>query len=272
MLKHFRNPFRSPALPAPAVPPGERVYAIGDVHGCLDQLVVLLDLIGDDDARRGPARTTLVLLGDLVDRGPRSAEVLDLAIALRAERPGTRFLMGNHEELFLTAIDGHEEALRLFCRVGGRETVLSYGLSPHDFETMDYEALRVWLIDRIPAAHRDFIAGMEGLVEIGDYAFVHAGVRPGVPLAQQKQEDLRWIRQPFLGHKGRFERMIVHGHTIVPDVDRQVGRIGIDTGAYAGGPLTAIGLEGEDSWLLQADSAGDAMTVGERLPNGSMMS
>lgn len=271
MLKHFRNPFRSPEPPPPAVPPGERVYAIGDVHGCLDQLVTLLDRIDEDDARRGPARTTLVLLGDLVDRGPRSAQVLDLAIALRAERPTTRFLMGNHEELFLTAIDGSDEALRLFCRVGGRETVLSYGLAPDAYERMEYEALRDWLAQGVPAAHRDFMSGMEGLVEFGDYAFVHAGVRPNVPLAQQKDEDLRWIRQPFLGHRGRFERMIVHGHTITPEVDRQPGRIGIDTGAYTGGPLTAIGLEATESWLLQAESPVSAVSGGEYLPSDSLL-
>jgi serine/threonine protein phosphatase 1 len=258
MLRHLRNPFRAAEAPAPAVPPGERVYAIGDVHGCLEQLVTLLDLIDEDDARRGPARTTLVLLGDLVDRGPRSAEVVALAMALREERPGTRFLMGNHEELFLTALDGNEEALRLFCRVGGRETVLSYGLSPDAYESMDYEALHAWLAERVPAAQRDFLSAMEALVEIGDYAFVHAGVRPNVPLAQQKEEDLRWIRQPFLGHKGRFERMVVHGHTITPEVDRQAGRIGIDTGAYVTGRLTAIGLEGADWWLIQTQARTDA--------------
>lgn len=254
MFKHLRNPFRAAEPPPPALPAGERVYAIGDIHGCRDALVTLLDRIDEDDVRRGPARTTLVLLGDLVDRGPHSADVVELAMALQRERPGTRFLMGNHEELFLTALDGNDEALRLFCRVGGRETVLSYGLDPADYETMDYEALRAWLAEHVPAAHRAFVSGMEALVEIGDYAFVHAGVRPNVPLAQQKEEDLRWIRQPFLGHKGRFERMVIHGHTITPEVERQVGRIGIDTGAYVTGRLTAIGLEGADWWLLQTES------------------
>lgn len=258
MLKHLRNPFRAPAPPPSAIPPGERIYAIGDIHGCLEPLVALLDRIDEDDVRRGPAQTTLVLLGDLVDRGPHSCEVLDLAIALAAERPSTRFLMGNHEELFLTALEEGGEALRLFCRVGGRETVLSYGLSPDDYEAMDYEELRAWIAAHVPARHRDFIAGMEGLVEIGDYAFVHAGVRPNVPLDRQKPEDLRWIRQPFLGHKGRFERMVVHGHTISPQVDRQAGRIGIDTGAYVTGCLTALGLEGTDSWLLQTERHEDA--------------
>lgn len=242
---------RRAAETAPAIPEGQRVYAIGDIHGCADLLDELLGRIEADDAERGAAETSIVLLGDLVDRGPDSARVIDRLIALVDVRPGTRFLLGNHEEIFLGALDGEPKALRLFCRIGGRETVLSYGMAAAEYERLDYEELVNRLGQIVPPAHRAFFERFEDMIVIGDYAFVHAGVRPDTPLDQQRGGDLRWIRDPFLDHRSRLGKMIVHGHTITGAVETRPHRIGIDTGAYTTGRLTALGLEGDRRWELQ---------------------
>jgi len=234
------------------IPPGERVYAIGDVHGCLTQLETLLAMIARDEAERGAAETTIVMLGDVVDRGPASAQVVDRLIALQIEAPRTRFLKGNHEEVFLHALGGDDQALRMFCRIGGRETIMSYGVDAGEYERLDYAELAERLLAVVPDAHRDFLDAFEDVVTVGDYAFVHAGIRPNIALSLQKSSDLRWIRGAFLDFPARHEKMIVHGHTITPEVERRAGRIGIDTGAYAGGPLTALGIEGDANWVLQA--------------------
>lgn len=237
--------------PAAAIPPGQRVYAIGDVHGRRDLLERLLAMIEEDETTRGGARTTLVFLGDLIDRGPDSAGVLDLLSLLAAERDDVHFLMGNHEEVFLHALAGDERAIRFFCRIGGRETILSYGVTQGQFKQLEYHDLLLELASRVPAHHRTLLDSMEDVVTIGDYAFVHAGIRPGVALDQQKKTDLRWIRDTFLAHAGPFERMIIHGHTITEEVEVQPNRIGVDTGAFTTGRLTAIGLQGDERWFLQ---------------------
>lgn len=240
------------STPGFAVPPGERVYAVGDLHGCDDLLAKLLDQIAADDAARGPAKTTLIFLGDLVDRGPASAQVVERLRLLALERPDTRFLKGNHEEIFLGAVEGEPKALRLFCRIGGRETVVSYGLDPDRYDRLDYEEFAVELKRLVPPAHTEFLASFEDMIEIGDYLFVHAGIRPGVDLDQQRTSDLRWIRDPFLDHERPLAKMIVHGHTISPDVDMRAHRIGVDTGAYTTGQLTALGLQDATNWTLTA--------------------
>jgi serine/threonine protein phosphatase 1 len=236
---------------APAIPPGQRVYAIGDIHGCADLLDDLIERVEADDSARGPAETSIIFLGDLVDRGPQSAAVIDRLIALADSRPRVRLLLGNHEEIFLGALDGEPKALRLFCRIGGRETVLSYGMAPDEYERLDYEELVHRLDALVPPAHRAFFARFEDMIVIGDYAFVHAGVRPDTPLDQQRGGDLRWIRDPFLDHRTRLDKMIVHGHTITESVETRPHRIGVDTGAYTSGRLTALGLEGDQRWELQ---------------------
>lgn len=235
-----------------AIPDGERVYAVGDLHGCDDLLVKLLALIDADDKARAPARTTLIFLGDLVDRGPQSAQVVERLRRLALERPNTRFLKGNHEEIFLGAVEGEPKALRLFCRIGGRETVLSYGLAGDRYDRLDYEEFATELKRLVPPEHAAFLAGFEDMIEIGDYVFVHAGVRPEVPLDAQSARDLRWIRDPFLDHDRALDKMVVHGHTISPELDLRAHRIGVDTGAYTSGQLTALGLENTTNWSLTA--------------------
>ncbi len=247
MLRKF---LKSREKPGHSVPAGERVYAIGDLHGCDDLLAQLLDRIADDDSSRGPARTTLIFLGDLVDRGPASAQVVERLRLLALARPDTRFLKGNHEEIFLGAVEGEPKALRLFCRIGGRETVLSYGLDGDRYDRLDYEEFARELKQLVPRDHTEFLESFEDMIVIGDYVFVHAGIRPGVELEEQRSQDLRWIRDPFLDHDKPLGKMVVHGHTITPEIDRRPHRIGVDTGAYTSGQLSALGLEGSSSWTI----------------------
>lgn len=239
-----------PVPNAHAIPAGERVYAVGDIHGRRDLLDTLIARIDADDARRGPARTTLIFLGDLVDRGADSSGVVQRLLDLSQSGRAVRFLMGNHEETFLKAARGDAGALRFLVKYGGRETVLSYDIGTEEYAAADFDELAVMLEERVPATHIDFIDGFEDQIAIGDYLFVHAGVRPGTPIAEQKASDLRWIRSEFLDYRGSHGPMVVHGHTITDDVDEQPNRIGIDTGAFASGRLTAIGLEGTDRWYL----------------------
>lgn len=233
-----------------AVPEGRRVYAVGDIHGRRDLLERLLALIEADDAARGSAETELIFLGDLVDRGPDSRGVVERLLQLSKASDKVRFLMGNHEEVFIRAVEGDARALRFLTRIGGRETLLSYGISADEYREVDFEELAQLLKDKVPAAHLGFLAGFESWIEVGDYLFVHAGVRPGVALEAQSRGDLCWIRDEFLDHRDSFGRMVVHGHSITDDVDLRANRIGIDTGAYATGRLTAIGLEGAERWFL----------------------
>lgn len=232
-----------------AVPRGRRVYAIGDIHGRLDLVDALLEMIDADDARRGPAATELIFLGDLVDRGPDSAGVVERLMALRGTRP-VRYLKGNHEEVFLRAMAGDLKALRFLIRIGGRETLLSYGISEREYRDLDFEELMALARRKVPIAHLEFLAAFEKWIAVGDYLFVHAGLRPGVAVEDQTASDLCWIREDFLDHRDSFGKMVVHGHSITDDIDERPNRIGIDTGAFASGRLTAIGLEEDDRWYL----------------------
>lgn len=237
--------------PAPtSVPHGERVYSIGDIHGRLDLVEELIAAVDADDAARGPANTTLVFLGDLIDRGPDSRGVVERLRQLSLERPQTRFIGGNHEQVFLRAVGGDAKATRFLVRIGGRPTILSYGIGETEYEEMEYSALTERLAELVPAEHVAFLSSFEQWVEVGDYLFVHAGLRPGVPIEQQSPEDLRWIRDEFLNCRSSFGRLVVHGHTVTEDVEIRSNRIGIDTGAYQSGRLTALGLEGSDRWFL----------------------
>lgn len=245
----------TPSRPLAVAPSGERIYAIGDIHGCADLLDALLEQIMADHAGRPPAELRLIFLGDLIDRGPDSARVVERAMAVANAEPQTRFLMGNHEEVFLKALDGDEKAMRFFCRIGGRETILSYGMSEDEYNRYDYTELADAMSKIVPDTHRQFLSGFEDVVIAGDYAFVHAGIRPGVPLAQQQQSDLRWIRDLFLDSTATHEQIIVHGHTIATDIESRANRIGIDTGAYASGKLSAMAFEGTERWPLAAISS-----------------
>ena len=230
------------------VPAGMRVYAIGDVHGRADLLGPLLGWIAEDHARRGAAEDLhIVLLGDLVDRGPATAPVIDL---LSQPGPGTRHVLrGNHEEMLLEILDGEAAGTADWLRHGGAETLASYGVDPAPYWD-DPDALPAALRAEIPEHHIALLRATLDHVRFGDYLFVHAGIRPGVPLDAQDARDLRWIRKPFLSSRADHGVVIVHGHTVVPAVDYRHNRIAIDTGAYRTGRLTALGLEGEARWTL----------------------
>lgn len=256
MIRRFRQmfvPAEVPLEPRAAVPAGERVYAIGDIHGRRDLFDAMIAAIEADDARRGPAQTTVVLLGDLVDRGPDSAGVIDAAREW-AQRRTVRLLVGNHEEMFLDSFDD-VDVLRHFLRYGGRETVLSYPVDRERYRELTLEQLQERMREAVPREHLEFLRAAEDAIVIGDYLFVHAGIRPGVPLDQQKPRDLRWIRERFIAHEGDHGHVVVHGHTITPEVEEMPNRIGIDTGAFMSGRLTALGLEGTERWYLTARDA-----------------
>jgi serine/threonine protein phosphatase 1 len=243
-----RKPAAEPAGPRHALPPGQRVYAVGDIHGRLDLFTALVDAIEADDAARGPAETTIILLGDLVDRGPDSAGVIAAARAL-GQRRRLRMLSGNHEEMMLDGME-NAEILRHFLRHGGRETLLSYPVDHATYRELTVEETRQLMPGLIPAEDLALLRGMEDMIVMGDYLFVHAGIRPGLPLAEQKPSDLRWIREPFLTSNEDLGWCVVHGHTITDEPVVRHNRIGIDTGAYMSGRLTALGIEGTSRWLI----------------------
>lgn len=255
ILSAFARDSATPPRPEGAVPPGVRVYAVGDIHGRLDLLDALLAQIESDDAARPAARSTVIFLGDLIDRGPDSAGVVQRLMELSARTDTVRFLLGNHEEVFLKAMSGDLKALSFFIRIGGKPTILSYGITEQQYLETDYPELLELLRARVPPAHLEFLAGFEDMIVLGDYAFVHAGVRPEVPLAEQSAATLRWIRDEFLTHRAPHEKIIVHGHTISEEIEEHAFRIGIDTGAYATGKLTAMGFEGAERWILQTSGA-----------------
>jgi serine/threonine protein phosphatase 1 len=254
MFQKLRDIFSPrPAPKLPSVPAGTRYYVIGDIHGRLDLFNAMIAAIEEDDRKADPADTRIVLLGDLVDRGPDSAGVVARTREWQ-KHAKVRVLAGNHEDMFLAAFD-RPEALRHFLKHGGRETVLSYGLSKKHFATLELDELFARLAGLVPQADRDYIAGFETMIRAGDYVFVHAGIDPAVPLAEQKRSDLLWIRERFLNHEGPLEKVVVHGHTIFERVMDCGNRIGIDTGAFRSGVLTALVLEGDQRRIIQACSS-----------------
>ncbi len=268
MLRFLRSLFSSGDAGAddadlPAIPPGERVYAVGDIHGRDDLFAALIAAIEHDDAEAPGARTTVILLGDLVDRGPDSASVVRRARDWQARR-AVRILLGNHEEMFLKSFTS-VETLRHFLRHGGRQTLASYGIDPKAITASDVAQVQTLMQRYVPQSVRDYLAGFEDMIRIGDYVFVHAGIDPEVPLADQITADMRWIREPFLSHSGPYEALVVHGHTISEAPEVRGNRIGVDTGAYASGRLTALVLEGGRRRFIEAVQHADGqITAGPR--------
>lgn len=239
------------------VPDGERWYVIGDIHGRRDLLESLQKAIEADDI--GDCKTTIVFLGDLVDRGPDSKGVVQLARKW-GERRKVRYLAGNHEEMFLQSFED-KEVLRHFLKHGGRETVLSYGIDKKTYSKMKMGELQDAMHKAVPKKHRDFLENFEDLIVVGDYVFVHAGINPKLSIEEQKKSDLRWIRDRFLSHEQPFSHVVVHGHTIFEDVEHRDHRIGIDTGAFRTGRLTALVLEGSDRRFIQAIASDDGTII-----------
>lgn len=237
------------------LPLGLRVYAIGDIHGRLDLLDRLDGMIENDLASSPVARAEIVCLGDYVDRGPQSADVLErLAGPAPAGLPRT-LLKGNHEEILLRFLADPEAALG-WLRLGGIETMASYGVKALEMLVEeDVGAVAAAFAGRLPQRHRAMLEALPVSHVIGDYFFCHAGIRPGIALDRQSENDLIWIRDEFLNSSADFGKVVVHGHTPVRLPEIRPNRMNIDTGAFASGCLTCLAIEGRDWRLLDTKSA-----------------
>lgn len=231
------------------------IYAVGDIHGQLAQLDRALALIAADGG--GP----IVFLGDYVDRGPDSRGVIDRLLELE----DTVCLLGNHDRMFRRFLDDGtltDPAVKSglawpHARLGGAETLESYGVSvPEAHRDMtaaclaDVASLRREVLARVPAAHRAFLAGLRPMHRVGELLFAHGGIRPGVVLADQVEDDLIWMREPFLSDPRDHGVLVVHGHTALEAPQRYGNRVNLDGGAGYGRPLCPVVFEGRHSWLL----------------------
>jgi serine/threonine protein phosphatase 1 len=242
--------FSSRRKNGPAGPRGYRAYVVGDVHGRLDLLEDLLAKIHAELQHRPAGKTLLVFVGDLIDRGPSSAQVLE---RLRTyHRPGIRpvFLLGNHEEVLLRILKGEAGLITKWRWFGGSECLRSYGVDPDVLGRASNDDALAIVREAIPREHVEFLESFVDSCRFGDFLLVHAGVRPGIQLDQQQQSDLRWIREPFLLDDSDHGFIVVHGHTISEEVEERPNRVGIDTGAYRTGILTALVIEGTQRWFL----------------------
>jgi serine/threonine protein phosphatase 1 len=241
---------RSTRAAEPAGPLGYRAYVVGDVHGRVDLLEDLLAKIHAELQHRPAHATLLVFVGDLIDRGPQSAQVLERLRAYRRPEVQTIFLLGNHEEVMLRVLDGDTTLALDWLEFGGLECLQSYGSDAAQLRYMQGDEVTDIARAVIPASHIDFVRGFFDSWRFGDYLFVHAGIRPGINLERQVRADVRWIREPFLSDDRDHGVVVVHGHTISEDVDKRRNRIGIDTGAYRTGVLTALAIEGTQNWII----------------------
>ena len=222
---------------------GTRIYAIGDIHGCIDPLHRLMDRIDEDLAATPAAKHKVVFLGDYVDRGPQNRKVIDFLIKLKKSSRKCVFLRGNHDDRFAGFIKHPQETAAGFLQWGGVATLRDYGIVQKPGEsTLDLSAR---LREAVPKPHLKFLEKLKLSYQDGDYFFCHAGVRPGVSLADQKAHDLLWIRADFMACKAPFEKVIVHGHTPVSIPEIEQNRINVDTRCYDSGVLTAVVLEGK---------------------------
>ena len=235
----------------PSLPEGVRVYAIGDIHGRLDLLDKCFSQIDEDLARNQIARPIQVFLGDYIDRGPWSRETVDRLIE-RSSRHECIFLKGNHEQLALRSLTD-AFILPRWLHLGGLETLVSYGISATTSTAKrDLLAAQSAFQKALPASHLQFFGGLKSHFCCGSYFFTHAGVKPGVDLSKQKEQDLLWIREEFLSSTADFGMIVVHGHTPMPRVDVRSNRIGVDTGAYASDLLSCLVLNGSQLSVIDS--------------------
>lgn len=239
-----------------------RIYAIGDVHGHLDKLIATHERIARDLKARPAADFAIVHIGDYVDRGPDSRGVIGYLAEREAEGAGDVNLLGNHDRMFLRYLEapgGRDERLRhelwwLHARLGGTDTLRSYGLKLPDGATETRGArLHQEAREAVPATHLSFLTGLRTSWRAGDWFFAHAGVAPGVPLDRQTEDDLIWIRDPFLESRADHGPTVIHGHTPVERVEDHGNRIAIDTGAAYGGPLSCVVLDGASAHVLDGE-------------------
>lgn len=249
--------------PAPRVPDGCVVHAIGDIHGRADLLEPLMQAVRADLAWSSAARRVVIFLGDYADRGPATRRVFDILTGLaETSTAEIYFIRGNHEDCLLAFLRDPATGAG-WCEFGGRDTLWSYGVTPpaRRAEQREWAAAAQALRQALPPAHMALLSQLKPSVELGDYFFTHAGARPGVALSQQSDHDLMWIRGEFLEDQDPFERIVVHGHTPEPSVAADDRRIGLDTGAYATGVLTSLRLEGAAASLLQTQVTAGTVSV-----------
>jgi serine/threonine protein phosphatase 1 len=245
----LRSRSKSKSRLKPRLPDGVRIYAVSDIHGCADLLRNVFAAIDLHLARSEPVRALHVFLGDYIDRGPASRETIDLLIE-RSLRHESIFLKGNHEA-FMFEVLRDPSRLLSWKEYGGFQTLLSYGLTPPMSPNKDQQdEIAQALMQCMPKHHRYFYNTLRTSFSYGDFFFAHAGVKPGVPLRQQREEDLLWIRDEFLQSEADFGHYVVHGHTPVAKPEIRPNRINIDTGAYATGILTLLTIQGERMFTI----------------------
>jgi serine/threonine protein phosphatase 1 len=246
-----RTKNNSPPAPLARIsrlPAGRRIYAVGDVHGRADLLASTFERIDAHQIKTPTVRTLEVYLGDYIDRGPDSRGVIDLLLWRKAQG-NVATLLGNHEEMMLRALDDPRIFLD-WLRWGGSETLLSYGLQPRTNGLDEVQACIQTFREILPKLHLTFLQSLAPYFQSGDYFFVHAGVRPGIPLDKQVPEDMLWIRDPFLTSTESFGAIVVHGHSPVPSPQFLPNRINIDTRAFMSNVLTCVALEGSSAYDL----------------------
>jgi serine/threonine protein phosphatase 1 len=235
-----------------SLPAGRRIYAIGDIHGRLDCLESMLHLIDADLAENPVEDPMLVFLGDYGDRGPDSRGVIDL-LARKSRKDNVICLKGNHDECFERFLRNPNEVAEAFLSWGGVETLASYAV-PATGAMDNNRKLSLEMVKSVPDRHRNFLSELKDCYFEGDYFFCHAGIRPDVAIDAQQSHDLIWIREEFLSHEGPFEKVVVHGHTPVPQVEILPNRINTDTRAYETGVLSCVVLEGSSIRILQTEN------------------
>jgi serine/threonine protein phosphatase 1 len=245
------NPKEASMARPPFAPPGERVYAIGDIHGSLLQLETLVRRIEEDIAQHPGIKGRLVFLGDYIDRGPFSKGVIEFVLHGLPASLNAFFLRGNHEDMILRFLKGDMPAGEGWLQYGGIATLLSYGIAPPATVTPETMAeLQKNMQACIPPEHLKFFADAKLYLILGDYCFVHAGIKPSVAMSDQSQDDFLWIRKEFLVSQADHGKMIIHGHNISLEPDIRSNRIGIDTGAYATGRLTCLVLQDDKQHMI----------------------
>lgn len=244
-----------------------RIYAVGDIHGHLDKLEAVHRAIRDDLAASPADGHLVVHIGDYVDRGPDSRGVIEMAMGLAQAGAPVVNLMGNHDRMFLAFLDspgGRDHRLRrdlhwLHPRLGGAATLRSYGVeAPEDLDEAAAARLHDAARAAVPPSHLDFLRGLAVCHHAGPWFLAHAGVNPGLSLAVQDEDDLIWIREPFLGSRRDFGATVIHGHTPVERVEDHGNRVAIDTGAGYGGPIACVVAEGLSLRILGGAPLRDA--------------
>jgi len=235
----------------PRLPAGEMIFAVGDIHGCIDLLQMMQQKIYDYAAAYSGYRKTVVYLGDYVDRGPDPAAVVDQLLSGMGDDFTVICLRGNHEQMMLDFLDQSDiGGAWLDYNNGGRCTIASYGVAEPKYFT-DLQKTQQEFKSALPPDHLEFFHHLPLSYGIGDYFFTHAGVHPGRSLDKQLNQDLLWIREPFLSSNNDYGKVVVHGHTIVAHPEFKSNRVAVDTGAYWSGVLSAVVLHEDRHDFLQ---------------------